>query len=81
MAGALAWTHFAEFGKVFSKKNKNDPRKQFDPLTIPRVGFHEERVNRTTHITTKAKCARADGNASCAVVIASTGNDKPILSR
>jgi hypothetical protein len=57
------------------------PRKTFDPLLMPRVGFHEERVNRTTHITTKAKCARADGNASCAVVIASTGNDKPILSR
>ena len=61
MAGALAYTHFAEIRKSAFQKNKNDPRKQFDPLMIPRVGFHEERANRTTPITREASPLAAHG--------------------
>jgi hypothetical protein len=49
---------------------------------IPRVGFHEERANRTTPITREASplAPMADVNSFCAVVT-STDNDKTILSQ
>jgi len=53
--------------KCFPKKNKNDPRKQFDPLIIPRVGFPEERQKKEQPEkppgTTEAEFVRAQGLA------------------
>jgi hypothetical protein len=62
---ALAYTHFVEFGKVFSKKKiKMILEKHFDPLMIPRVGFYEERANkRKPPSTTKGKLRSRQGLA------------------
>ena len=59
--------------------------KNFDPLITPRVGFHEERLKKTTLSITEAKSVRAGGWREfvlrCCKFVASTGHDKTSLSQ